>query len=961
MFLSKSLMIFSMVSCMLATSVIQGLAQSVVLNPLGGAVPGVSQGVSWGVPFAQGAVSKSRVFTLTTANNTALPLQTWPLAYWPDGSIKWLGCATVLPSGTRGPVTLEAAPATIILGGRQNSGPSALAASPVVLAGGSGFEIQCKQEASGISVNTGAMQCLIPSKGTRVVEQMSVNGKVIASQARLVCSLEQTSRAFSTTTAREEEFEGQIERITLEQSGPVRAVVKIEGKHYSQALKRAWLPFVLRLYFYAGETSVKAVHSFVFDGDGNKDFINSLGLQFTVPFRDEEHNRHVRFSGEATDGSGFWVQPVRLMPGYRPSAGEEVTTRYAEHLAGKPVPALAGFSERSRAAILTCPVWGDMRLLQTGPNGFSIDKRTQGSSSWLHVTDGYRSLGGALLGDASGSIFAGIRDFWQKYPSALEVRNAGTPEGTLSLWFWAPAAEAMDLRSYDTLAHDLNINYEDWKPGWATPEGIANTNELNIRLFGNIPDAASLLEVAKATQQPLQLVCTPEYYHSVRALGIWGLPDKSNPVHQAVEAELDRTISYLQKQVEQRYWYGFWNYGDIMHNYDFGRHEWRYDIGGWAWNNTELMPDMFLWISFLRTGRADIWKMAEAMTRHTSEADVHHLGRFAPLGSRHNVTHWGDGAKQPRISHAGLKRYYYYLTTDERTGDLMREQLRADSTYDEIKRNDTRNPVSGTYISHGFGTDWCSYAINWMTEWERTGNTYWRDRILNGVKDMLALGRNGLPSSGGLYNITTGRFMTLKASATQAATGARGSMNAPASDFAPAADVIRTTPSQDQASAPAARRMGGGPGYFDMIFGAPEIMAELLPMLNYEPFREAWLKVCQSLANTTGNQMTGPRMAAWAYHLSGDTQMGELAWKQLLDNTENEIAPGSSLVPGTLVSNPGLLHPVEDPIFLGRSAGWQLHNPSSMQWALNALEVMEMAKKSTPASVPAKYKNSINY
>jgi hypothetical protein len=43
-------------------------------------------------------------------------------------------------------------------------------------------EIQCQQEASGISVNTGAMQCLISLKGTRVVEQMSVNGKVIASR-----------------------------------------------------------------------------------------------------------------------------------------------------------------------------------------------------------------------------------------------------------------------------------------------------------------------------------------------------------------------------------------------------------------------------------------------------------------------------------------------------------------------------------------------------------------------------------------------------------------------------------------------------------------------------------------------------------------------------------------------------------------------------------------------------------
>jgi hypothetical protein len=112
------------------------------------------------------------------------------------------------------------------------------------------------------------------------------------------------------------------------------------------------------------------------------------------------------------------------------------------------------------------------------------------------------------------------------------------------------------------------------------------------------------------------------------------------------------------------------------------------------------MPDMFLWISFLRTGRADIWKTAEAMTRHTSEADVHHLGRFAPLGSRHNVTHWGDGAKQPRISHAGLKRYYYYLTRMNVTGDLMRAQLRPDLPTIEIKPT-TRNPRADQH-HHGF-------------------------------------------------------------------------------------------------------------------------------------------------------------------------------------------------------------------------------------------------------------------
>ena len=67
-----------------------------------------------------------------------------------------------------------------------------------------------------------------------------------------------------------------------------------------------------------------------------------------------------------------------------------------------------------------------------------------------------------------------------------------------------------------------------------------------------------------------------------------------------------------------------------------------------GWNNTELMPNAWLWFAFLRTGRADIFRVAEAMTRNTNEVDIYHLGRFAGLGSRHNVNHWGDGAKEAR-------------------------------------------------------------------------------------------------------------------------------------------------------------------------------------------------------------------------------------------------------------------------------------------------------------------------
>ena len=45
-----------------------------------------------------------------------------------------------------------------------------------------------------------------------------------------------------------------------------------------------------------------------------------------------------------------------------------------------------------------------------------------------------------------------------------------------------------------------------------------------------------------------------------------------------------------------------------MHAYDPIRHTWRYDIGGFAWDNTELASNMWLWYNFLRTGRVDIWR-----------------------------------------------------------------------------------------------------------------------------------------------------------------------------------------------------------------------------------------------------------------------------------------------------------------------------------------------------------------
>lgn len=882
---------------------------SVAIRNLEGRTAAVPQGVSWGVPFAKSTVMPGDRFSLTAEDGSGIEADIRVLASWPDGSVKWLGLSAVAGCGTEAS-SLDITPASR----RARRIAPARAAEGIA-----------SQRAGGITIDTGAMSCVFPDSGEDIIRDMSTGGTTVSSAARLVARMG------------DESFTGRIEKVTLLHNSPVKAVVKVEGRHCSSS--RSWLPFAVYCTMYRGLATISMTHSFIFDSDGRDDMLTGLGVAFEVPFREEDHNRHIRIAGSGDEGSGFWCQPVRLAPGYRPSAGRIFADNYAAYLLGARLPDKAGLSGSERDALLTCPVWGDARLVQSNSNGFTLDKRTSPESSWVHVTDGTRSIGGALLGDCSGSLFVGVKDFWQSCPSALYIDRAGQDSGTLTAWLWAPDAEPMDMRHYDTVGHDLKINYEDYKEGWESPYGVGHRSTLEIRLFDSIPSNEELWEVASAVQKPAQYTCTPEYYYSVHAFGdYWGLPDRSTGTSRAIEDQISATLAYYRDQVEQRSWYGFWDYGDIMHNYDFTRHDWRYDIGGWAWNNIELAPNVLLWTCFLRTGREDYWTMAEAMEKHSSEVDVHHIGRFAPLGSRHNVKHWGDGCKQPRIEYAAMKRYLYYLTGgDELTGDLMTEQLGSDKAYEYARRVSTWGAVDGTYIK-GSLNDWAYYASNWMIEWERTGDTFYRDRLLDSMKDIVALGSMSGRLVFDYFDTGSGRFMVYL----KEKPGQRGSVHAPESDFAPAASL-----SQKKIREILGYRIANVRGdTFSQLFGAPEFLSELRLTVDYPEFWALTDNSFSDVAGAGGGSMTGPRMAAWAAHSRGDEAMASLAWKNLLDNgfTDNE-SDGTKVVPHDgFFSSRNIIKPVEEPSFLGQTAGWQRHTPSSAQWILNAIEVLEWTR-----------------
>jgi hypothetical protein len=470
----------------------------------------------------------------------------------------------------------------------------------------------------------------------------------------------------------------------------------------------------------------------------------------------------------------------------------------------------------------------------------------------------------------------------------------------------------MDMRHYDTRAHGLDASYEDVQPGFSTAHGVARTSELTLLPSSGVPSKAQAAAEGQLVREPPRLVATPAYLHSVAAFGVWSLPDRSTPGKRWVEDQLEAALAFYQKEVEQRRWYGFWDYGDVMHGYDRVRHTWRYDIGGYAWDNSELVPDMWLWYSFLRTGRADVFRMAEAMTRHTGEVDVFHRGRFAGLGSRHNVRHWGDGAKEVRISQAALRRFYHYLTTDERTGDLMREVADVDRTLLELDPMRLAMPTSRWPTQQPararVGPDWLALAGNWMTEWERTGNPAYRDRIVAGMESIA-----GMP-----YGLFSGP-------------GVLG--------YDPKTKRLHNEAGPDSKHT----------SHLVTIMGGAEVAFELFGMLDHAGWKRAWLEYCTKYSAAVdgvgggSNPQWHARLTAWAARAAGDPQLAERAWRELLGGGPRGGVRRSPYAAAT-VEPPDVLRPIQE-------VPWLATNNAS-QWSLNAIQVLALVGEHVPERSP---------
>lgn len=708
--------------------------------------------VTFGSYWEKGALSISNFkndgmdsFVLQNENKESIPVQSRITAWWPDGSIKW-AAHTADASKMGQEVSLTA---QIKDSEKNEDRESNLIGATTNDNKKDSCSMITRRDYDWLYIDNGVLSLKVPTgkyMADTLAEDIFLDGKLRVKKASPVLYLEEQSNENSTNfdidgqTKVTRAYKAAITAITVEEDGPLALTIKAEGSYQNQNQNK--MKFCIRTYINKNSSDIRFVHTFFFDGNEQTDFLKGLGIRFDTILKGRPYEHHIRFANDLSSDNinsaskdnrasmkhSFHEAAILLNSSY-PRLQPDILEK---QLRGETWQYPKDSAVEEAAANL--PIWNRYFLYQDSADHYRIGKQTKPQCCVLSAAEGRRAHGAMEVCGENGGILLGIRDFWQKYPSGLEVTNLAGDNAACTAWFYSPEAKSFDFRHYDTRSYQMT-SYEGFPWFGASPEGIAVTSECTLSVTSSLTKEGELRAFADHIEKPAVYVESPESYHKKCAFGYWSLPERKTESEAFLENQLDQLFNFYKNEIEARKWYGLFDYGDVMHTYDPIRHCWRYDMGGFAWQNTELVPTYWLWLYFLRTGREDVFTVAEAMRRHCSEVDFYHFGPMAGIGSRHNVRHWGCSCKEPRVSMAGHHRVYYYLTGDERIGDAMADAKDADLSLKNVtyfKQNDEK----GGHVVIRSGPDWTSFLSNWMTQYERTLDPYYLEKIRQGIKDV---------------------------------------------------------------------------------------------------------------------------------------------------------------------------------------------------------------------------------
>ncbi|MCC6367642.1 MAG: glycoside hydrolase family 127 protein [Bryobacterales bacterium] len=360
--------------------------------------------VTAGIPFAKGVLGSDNHLRAVDAGGAELPLQTRVLQHWPDGSVKWV----LLDLGAGIPA------ATVEYGTEVNRTASR---SPLKLT----------EDNDAVTVDTGTLKFTVNKRRFGLLDSVWRNGEKVVDKPAEFSLTGPDGAIYSSLAAPDE--------VKVEEIGPVRALVRVSGRHQTADGKKLFR-YVVRIHAWAGQPYVRIQHTFENDHTAT-DFIDIRSLILRVPV-----------AGEARK----W--------------------------------ALAGtsglFSKTTAAATLQQHTDDRFTLQPVGVQG----KRAPGIAEW---------------NDGAHSVTLAVRDFWQTYPKDLRVRPDGfelallpglrpdeydSANGTIDehrIYYYLHGG-AYKLRQGMTKTHDLWLEF-DSPPSQASIRG-----EQQVRMAAASPD-----------------------------------------------------------------------------------------------------------------------------------------------------------------------------------------------------------------------------------------------------------------------------------------------------------------------------------------------------------------------------------------------------------------------------------------------------------------------------------------
>ena len=196
-------------------------------------------------------------------------------------------------------------------------------------------------------------------------------------------------------------------------------------------------------------------------------------------------------------------------------------------------------------------------------------------------------------GDA-GAMGIGLRRFWQLYPKALAVDEAG-----ISLQLF-PERSGVDLPGDEDAPHRLYSWLDD--DGYILKAGMALGNEFLLDFGGDQPAVFDWLEQG--------VLARPDINYLNNTGALYPLGARRDSILPDYEDLADSSLDSFHDDREHFRAYGQVNFGD-----------W-YGESGWSWGNNEYDPAYCAYAEFLRGGNPGWAAWAAEAARHLADVDT---------------------------------------------------------------------------------------------------------------------------------------------------------------------------------------------------------------------------------------------------------------------------------------------------------------------------------------------------